>query len=375
MSSEESEIKEFIAYEKIKKYSPVFLFYCSKNDKNYVYVTQNLVELDKGKPYVIGVCINSPGKGKIAKVIIKGTTKVRYFGSYPSNNLNIYVSKSFNNVPLSGVVSGLEKGIIPLNYQSSFILKVGTVYPIKCGKSDKDIKARLVNINLDINNESFDLYNIYTFDLLPKDNIYEREFSFYQIGQDLNIGLNNPIVTDKFNLLLEAYTQQVPLKDLCFATDQYCQALFDTIPNPFLSKYEKRLTVLLSNGQPVFESNNKLRIYDYKKNDFTKINLIENHFEKNSFPLYTSLVNAPYWAYVDNNDSNGKDFLETPWNFPMGAVYEFVQADINGIGIGSRYPVFGFNYNYYVAYYLGITNSYNANDGEALLIRIAWKLK
>ena len=220
---------------------------------------------------MIGVCVNSPGKGKIAKVVSKGITKVRYFGSYPSINLSVYVAKSYNNVHLIGVASGLEKGIIPNNYQSSFVHKIGTVYPVKCGKPDKDIKARLVNINLDIDNQSFDLYNIYTFDLLPKDNIYEREFSFYKIGQDLNTGLNNQLVIDKFNLLLSAYEQQVSLKDLCFATDQYCQTLFDAIPNPFLSEYEKRLTVLLSNGQPVFESNNKLRIYDYKKNDFTKI--------------------------------------------------------------------------------------------------------
>ena len=60
MSSEESEIKEFIAYEKILKYSPVFVYYCPINDKNYVYVSQKLDKLDKGQPYVIGVCINSP---------------------------------------------------------------------------------------------------------------------------------------------------------------------------------------------------------------------------------------------------------------------------------------------------------------------------
>lgn len=375
MSSEESEIKEFIAYEKILKFSPVFVYYCPINDKNYVYVSQNLDKLDKGQPYVIGVCINSPGKGKIAKVQIKGITKVRYFGSYPSINLSIYVAKSYNNVPLIGIASGLEKGIIPNNYQSSFIHKIGTVYPVKCGKPDKDIKVRLLNINLDINNQSFDLYNIYTFDLLPKDNIYQREFSFYQIGQDLNTGLNNPLVIDKFNLLLAAYAQQVSLKDLCFATDQYCQTLFNVIPDPFLNKYEKRLTVITTNGQTIFVSNSVLRIYNYKTNDVQLITLNPNSLGKNNFPLYNSLASAPFWAYVNVNDPNNNGFIGSTFNFPAGGAYEFVQAYINGIGLGARYSTTTNSYIYFVSYYLGLTQSYNVNDAEAFIIRLVWNLK
>lgn len=375
MSTENSEIKEFIAYEKILKFSPVFVYYCPINDKNYVYVSQNLDKLDKGYPYVIGVCINSPGKGKIAKVVTKGITKVRYFGSYPTINLNIYIAKSYNEKPLIGVASGLEKGIIPVNYQSSFILKVGTVYPIKCGKPDKDIKARLLNINLDINNQNFDLYNIYTLDLLPKDNIYGREFSFYQIGRDLNIGLKNPIVKEKFNLLIAAYAQQVSLKDLCFATDQYCQTLYDAIPNPILDKYEKTLTVIASNGQVIFMSNNKLKIYNYKTNDVQLITLNPNPLGKSSFTLYTSLANAPFWSYVNVNDPNNNGFIGSSFYYFAGGIYEFVQAFINGVGLGARYSVITNEYNYVVTYYLGLTDSYNVNDSEALILRLGWDPK
>jgi hypothetical protein len=375
MSSENSEIKEFIAYEKILKFSPVFVYYCPINDKNYVYVSQNLDKLDKGQPYVIGVCINSPGKGKIAKVVTKGITKVRYFGSYPSINLSVYVAQSYNEKPLIGITSGLEKGVIPNNYQSSFIHKVGTVYPIKCGKPDKDIKARLVNINLDINNQNFDLYNIYTFDLLPKDNIYEREFSFYQIGQDFNLGLNNPLVIEKFNLLLAAYAEQVSIKDLCFATDQYCQTLFNLIPEPFSNKYEKRLTVITTNGQAIFVSNNLLRIYNYKTNDVQLITLNPNPLGKSNFPLYSSIANAPFWGYVDVNDPNNNGFVGSSFNFPNGAVYEFVQAYINGVGIASRYSTTTGTYTYCVTYYLGLTKSYNVNNSEAFIIRLGWNPK
>ena len=375
MSSENSETKEFIAYEKILKFSPVFVYYCPINDKNYVYVSQNLDKLDKGQPYVIGVCINSPGKGKIAKVVTKGITKVRYFGSYPSINLSVYVAQSYNEKPLIGIASGLEKGIIPNNYQSSFVHKVGTVYPVKCGKPDKDIKTRLVNINLDIDNQSFDLYNIYTLDLLPKGNIYGREFSFYQIGQDLNIGLKNPLVIEKFNLLIAAYSKQVSLKDLCFATDQYCQTLYDAIPNPFLDNYEKNFTVTTSNGQIIFISNNNLKIYNYKTNDVQFITLNPNSLGKSDFPLYKSLSNAPYWAYVNINDPNNNGFLGSGFYYPAGSAYEVVQAYINGVGIGARYSTTTSEYNYFVTYYLGLTDSYNVNDSEALIIRLVWDPK
>jgi len=370
-----AEFQEYIAYEKIKKYSPVFLFHCSKNDKNYVYVSQNLAQLDKGQPYVIGVCINSPGKGKIAKVFIKGTTKVRYFGSYPTTNLNVYVAKSYNDIPLIGIVSGLEKGIVPVNYQNSFILKVGTIYPIKCGKADKEVKERLVNINLDVNNESHDLYNIYTFDLLPKDNISGRDFSYYQIGQDLNLGLNNPIVKSKFNLLLEAYKKQEPLKGICFAIDQYCQALYDAIPAPFDKQYFTRLSVSISNGQTVFDSLNTLKIYNYNTNDTQYITLIPNQLDKNKFPLYGSLINSAYWSYVNVNDSNNNGFLGSPFNFPVGGVSESAQAGVNGIGIASRYNSFLDSYFYNIAYYIGITDSYNKNNGEGLIIKLGWIFK
>jgi hypothetical protein len=375
MSSTNSEIKEFIAYEKILKYSPVFVYYCPINEKNYVYVSQNLDKLDKGQPYVIGVCINSPRKGKIAKVQIKGITKVRYFGSYPTINLSVYVATSYNNVPLIGVASSLEKGIIPKNYQSSFIHKVGTVYPLKCGKPDKDVKARLVNINLDIDNQSFDLYNIYTFDLLPKGDIYGRDFSYYQIGQDLNTGLKNPLVIEKFNLLLTAYEEQVSLKDLCFATDQYCQTLFDAIPDPYINKYEKSATVTTSNGQIIFISNNNLRIYNYKTNDVQLITLNPNSLGKSNFPLYKSLSNAPFWAYVNINDPNNNGFIGSGFYYPAGSAYEVVQAYINGVGIAARYSTTTSAYNYCVTYYLGLTDSYNVNDSEAFIIRLIWSPK
>jgi hypothetical protein len=175
--------------------------------------------------------------------------------------------------------------------------------------------------------------------------------------------------------LLAAYSQQVSLKDLCFSTDQYCQTLFNAIPDPFSKQYEKRLIAIKSNGQTVFDSNINLRIYDYKINDIQLITLIKNPLEKNSFSLYTSLASAPFWAYVDVNDPNNNEFIGSTFNFPVGGVYEFAQAYINGIGIGSRYATTTKSFNYNVSYYLGITDSYNVNDSEALIVRLGWKLK
>ena len=60
-------IANYIAYENIEQYSPVFIFNCEKDSKKYVYTSQNLFE----QPYCIGICINSPKKGQKSKSSIK----------------------------------------------------------------------------------------------------------------------------------------------------------------------------------------------------------------------------------------------------------------------------------------------------------------
>jgi hypothetical protein len=54
--------QKYIAYEEISKYSPVFSFYSEKNKINYVYVSQDLVNIDNGNPLCIGICINNVKK-------------------------------------------------------------------------------------------------------------------------------------------------------------------------------------------------------------------------------------------------------------------------------------------------------------------------
>lgn len=183
-------IANYIAYENIEQYSPVFIFNCEKDSKKYVYTSQNLFE----QPYCIGICINSPKKGQKAKVQLNGTTKVRYYGSYPVNDLQVYIVKSFKSTQLTGYVSGFEKDIIPLQCKDAFVIKIGTIYTKKCGKPDFEVKSRIVNVALNIDNESTNLYNIYTFEQLTKENIVNENFSYFDIGVDLKTGLENPLV-------------------------------------------------------------------------------------------------------------------------------------------------------------------------------------
>jgi len=108
--------------------------------------------------------------------------------------LQVYIVKSFKSTQLTGYVSGFEKDIIPLQCKDAFVIKIGTIYTKKCGKPDFEVKSRIVNVALNIDNESTNLYNIYTFEQLTKENIVNENFSYFDIGVDLKTGLENPLV-------------------------------------------------------------------------------------------------------------------------------------------------------------------------------------
>ena len=61
--------------------------------------------------------------------------------------------------------------------------------------------------------------------------------------------------------------------------------------------------------------------------------------------------------------------------FLRKTLYEIIQASINGVGVASRYTVSNNTYNYNVALFVGLTNSFNLNNGDSLILRLSWKLK
>lgn len=371
--------QKYIAYEKINKFSPVFSFYCEKNKINYVYVSQDLVNIDNGNPLCIGICINNVKKNEPANIVQNGTIKVRYFGeSIPNNTaVNIYLASSYNNLKLTGYSTQLTKNVIPSSYNEAFIIKLGTSIPKKIKKDNKIdniIKKRVITILLDINNVSYDLYNIYLLSLLSKNNLDGKPFSFYNIGVDLDTGVKSPFVQEKFQQLLTAYSTNQNVDKICFSLDQYCKELYKNIPNPSFSGYSKRLIAINSSGQCIFDSDySVLGIYDYTANSAYKIKLISNPFNKNDFLTFATLINSPLLAYVDPNDPANDKFIGSSFTYPAGTLYEFAQANINGVGVSGRYTVSNGLYNYNVALFIGLTNSFNVNNGESLIVRLSWK--
>jgi hypothetical protein len=375
MSKEIQTHQKYIAYEKIRKYSPVFSFYCEKNKINYVYVSQNLIKLDNGNPLCIGICINNVKKNESAKIVQNGIIKVRYFGeSIPNDTArNIYLANSYNDLKLNGFSTQLNENVTPYSYGGTFLIKLGTSIPKK-SKLDNDIKKRLITILLDINNVNYDLYNIYLTSLLSKDNIDGRPFSFYNIGVDLDIGVKNKFVQEKFQKLITAYSTNQNVDIICFSLDQYCKELYKNIPNPSFTGYSKRLIAINSSGQSIFDSDySTLGIYDYNKKSAYKIKLISNPFNKSDFLVFSTLINSPLIAYVDPDDPINNNFIGSSFTYPAGTLYEFVQANINGVGVSARYTVSNELYNYNVALFIGITNSFNVNNGESLVVRLSWK--
>lgn len=369
----------YIAYEKINKYSPVFSFYCEKNKINYVYVSQDLVKVDNGNPQCIGICINNVKKNESANIVQNGIIKIKYFGESVSNNnaVNIYLASSYNNLKLNGYSTQLNKNVIPYSYGNTFLIKLGTSIPRKSKKDNKinnNVKKRVITILLDINNVNYDLYNIYLLSLLSKNNLDGQPFSFYNIGVDLDTGVKSPFVQEKFQQLLTAYSTNQNVDKICFSLDQYCKELYKNIPNPSFSGYSKRLIAINSSGQCIFDSDySTLGIYNYTTNSAYKIKLISNPFNKSDFSVFATLINSPLLAYVDSADPINNNFIGSSFTYPAGTLYEFIQANINGVGVSARYTVSNNLYNYNVALFIGITNSFNINNGESLVLRLSWK--
>lgn len=366
---------KYIAYEEIKKYSPVFSFYDEKNDINYVYVSQKMSKFDNGNPLCIGVCINNVKKNEVATIIQTGIVKVKYFGNDIQNgeSANIYLANKYNERTLNGYVTVLNREVTPYTYGGAYLIKIGKIIPKK-SKLTNEIKGRIVNVLLDINNENYDLYNIYLLSTLSKNNLDDKEFSFYDIGSDLQTGLSNSLVREKFKELKKAYATNQNVDVICYSLDQYCKELYKNIPNPSFTGYSKRLIAINSSGQCIFDSDySTLGIYDYTKNMAYKIKLISNPFNKSDFLTFATLINSPLLAYVDPNDPANDKFIGSSFTYPAGTLYEFAQANINGVGVSARYTVSNELYNYNVALFIGITNSFNVNNGESLIVRLSWK--
>lgn len=376
MSSEKSEIVEYIAYEKIKKYSPVFYFYCKINNKNYVYVSQNLTKLDNGNPFCIGVCMNNVKKNEAAIIVTNGSVKIRYFGQPIENGklTNIYLASRFNTIKLNGISTQLNAEIKPYTFGGAFLIKLGSILQQKNIDKCKGNKERIITIQLDINNQNYDLYNIYLLSKLPKNKLDGQPFSFYDIGVDLEKGVNNPLVKIKYQEVIAAYSSNQDVNTICLVLDQYCKELFKQIPEPIYNNYRKRLAASNSLGQVIYDSDyEKLGIYNYDTNSAYKIVLRPNPFNINNFLVFTTLINSALFSFVDPDIPENNNFIQSSFTYPAGSLYEVQQANINGVGISSRYAVSNQLYNFNVALFIGLTNSFNLNNGDSIIVRLSWK--
>ena len=378
MSSENSEIIEYIAYEKIKKYSPVFYFYCKINNKNYVYVSQNLVNLDNGNPFCIGICMNNVKKNESAIIITNGSVKIRYFGQPIENDklTNIYLASRFNTIKLNGISTQLNTEIKPYTYSGAFLIKIGSILQQKNIDKCKGNKERIITIQLDINNQNYDLYNIYLLSKLPKNKLDGQPFSFYDIGVDLEKGIMNPLVKIKYQEVIAAYSSNQDINTICFVLDQYCKELYKQIPEPIFNNYRKRLAASNSAGQVIYDSDYEtLGIYNYDTKSAYKIVLRQNPFNIDNFLVFATLINSALLSFVNPDIPENNNFIQSTFTYPAGSLYEIAQANINGVGVASRYAVSNQSYNYNVALFIGLTNSFNLNNGDSLIVRLSWKLK
>ena len=322
--------------------------------------------------------MNNVSKNQRAIIVNNGSVKIRYFGQpiEDSELTKLYLASLFNTIKLNGISTQLNSEIIPYTFSGAFLIKLGSIIQQKNIDKNKGNKERIITIQLDINNENYDLYNIYLLSGLSKNKLDGQPFSFYNIGSDLNIGINNSLVKIKYQELIAAYSNNQGINTICFALDQYCKELYKQIPEPIFRDYSKRLIAINSSGQLVYDSDyKKLGIYDYDTNSAYKIVLSTNPFNKKDFLVFATLINSAYLSFVDPNIPENDEFIQSSFTYPGGTLYEIVQANINGVGVSSRYAVSNQSYNYNVALFVGLTNSFNLNNGDSLIVRLSWKLK
>jgi len=358
--------ESYVALEAIPAFSPVFL---QSDGKNGVYITPTL--FPNITPLCIGVCINSPLVGEIATVQITGVVAVRFVGSPPRPRTSIYIASTYQGVPVAGVAASFQTNVVPYNFNNTYIIKVGTIVPFTIPSSSQT----LVLVQLEVNNFCYDLYDIYTLDAIPRTKIEGLNFSFFDIGVDLQLGLQNPAVGVALQVLIDAYETQSSIDIICKAIYEYSIALYNSIPDPIVSGYTKRLVVVNSSGQVVYDSENpnNISVYNTTTGKAYEILLTSNPFGVTKFKVISTLIVSPYFAYIDPNAPDNSGFIGSSYMYPAGGLYEMVQANINGVGISARYAASNNRFNYNVAYFQGLTNSYNQNNGETLVVRLSWK--
>ncbi len=173
------EVKYYIAYENIDRFSPVFLFYHNGKKKHYVYSSHDLSEVDNSDPVCVGVCINDVKRGDNAKVVNSGNVNIRYYGDYPSTFTDVYALKKYDGNSLKGYTSYLADKVEPVIRNNSSIIKLGTIYPSNYNdeKISKDaFVPRVVKIVLGIQNQNYNYYNSNALDELPKIKFQKKFF-------------------------------------------------------------------------------------------------------------------------------------------------------------------------------------------------------
>jgi len=367
--------KKYIAYEDIEKFSPVFAFYCPKTNKNYVYISQEMSAIDDGTPFCIGVCYNSVKRGDLAQIITNGQTKVRYYGKVPDLKTSVYLVKTFNNFHMRGVCSSYGPNMVPFLNNDNSIIRLGTVSNNVFDKKDYEEKLKYLNIYLDIQSEQRDKQKeqINSLLTLPKENIMEKPFSFYDIGKDLDSAFKIEIVQEKYNLLCNAFNSNPNLKEYCYLIDQYCRTVFQNIPDPSPIGFVKQMTVFNTAGQLLYDSYNSIGIYNYKSNDVFRITLIPNIYRVNNFPVCDSLKYSVYFPFINIDDINNQGFMESLFSYSSSAYKEIYCAYQNGIGTNVRYSPIDESFEYIICFKLPISK--NSKESDSLIFRLTWKKK
>jgi hypothetical protein len=119
-------IENYIAYEPILAYSPVFICTTATNHQQ-LYVSQT-TEFDNGNPLFAGIAQNDAVTGETLGLITSGLSTVRFYSNGFGRGENIYITNGITNPELLGTTCIPIEGN-PVYLRNGSPIHVGRIIP------------------------------------------------------------------------------------------------------------------------------------------------------------------------------------------------------------------------------------------------------
>ena len=370
--------------ERINKGHVVFFTENTKKQKLEIYISQ---DKNNGNHSVVGIVTKNFDKREHVEprhLNKSGLSMAQYIGVDPIIGETLYLIESYNGTQYNGTVSVLrDPKALPLKKDDMFY-KIGTV-------TNNVMNGGLVPLNIDIEQTINEHYDTNTIEKLPTTNIDKLSFSFYDIGKILNDTMNNETVILALNALKNAFHDQLTMHDIAEKVHEYSHAIVNNLTVDIETEYSgyyPRIVTCFGSGLVTYDSayvtkesnptniiSTDITVIDYNTNYCTIVPLVPgNPTGLTQFHMLDTLTSRSVHPFIDTTADSGK------WQVLHGSSYlmsfsalsETQEAISEGCGCGARYCHVTDRHNYNVSIRVPLTDTYNIQNGEILIVRLGF---